>query len=195
MEQSDFDSITTRVRHLRENIAELERNYNQLTLNVKVSGNVQQANLDIVQISIHGVRYAQHLLWQALKRSLLKSCSPSVTQKERVQQAEPQQVFQVPVRKGVKDVSGQPSTSGVKKEEISLRPQKGPKRDDTNVAGVKSCWFFNNTCRTYSMEWNLMQHILSLMCLRNIHDSGHSKEPTRLLLIDGTSSEPSPQYE
>ncbi|KAL8498360.1 hypothetical protein ACS0TY_021616 [Phlomoides rotata] len=25
------------------------------------------------------------------------------------------------------------------------RPQKGPKRVDTNVVGVKSCWFFNNT--------------------------------------------------
>ncbi|KAL8548237.1 hypothetical protein ACS0TY_007528 [Phlomoides rotata] len=47
MEHSDFDSITTRIRHLRENIVELIG-------------------------------------------------SPSVTQKERVQQAEPQQVFQVP---------------------------------------------------------------------------------------------------
>ncbi|KAL8461781.1 hypothetical protein ACS0TY_033034 [Phlomoides rotata] len=43
------------------------------------------------------------------------------------------------------DVSGQPSTSGVKEEEINLRPQKGPKRVDTNNACVKSCWFFNNT--------------------------------------------------
>ncbi|KAL8457996.1 hypothetical protein ACS0TY_035752 [Phlomoides rotata] len=57
MEQYDFDSITTRVRHLRENVTELQRNYDQLTLNVKVSGNVQQANLDIVQTSIHGVRW------------------------------------------------------------------------------------------------------------------------------------------
>ncbi|KAL8473040.1 hypothetical protein ACS0TY_030041 [Phlomoides rotata] len=37
------------------------------------------------------------------------------------------------------------STSGVKEREISLRPQKGRKRVDTNNAGVKSCWFFNNT--------------------------------------------------
>ncbi|KAL8535512.1 hypothetical protein ACS0TY_011224 [Phlomoides rotata] len=40
--------------------------------------------------------YAQHFLWQALKRSLLKIGSPSVTHKERVQQAEPQQVFHIP---------------------------------------------------------------------------------------------------
>ncbi|KAL8476944.1 hypothetical protein ACS0TY_029299 [Phlomoides rotata] len=26
-----------------------------------------------------------------------------------------------------------------------MRPQKGPKRADTNIAGVKSFWFFNNT--------------------------------------------------
>ncbi|KAL8495064.1 hypothetical protein ACS0TY_019284 [Phlomoides rotata] len=43
------------------------------------------------------------------------------------------------------DVSGQPTTSGDKEGEISLRPQKGPKRVDTNIAGVKSFWFFNNT--------------------------------------------------
>ncbi|KAL8464883.1 hypothetical protein ACS0TY_034386 [Phlomoides rotata] len=49
--------------------------------------------------------------------------------------------------------------------------------------------------RTYSREWNLMQSILSLMCLGNIHDFGHSKKPTRLTSIYGTSSEPSPQYE
>ncbi|KAL8525875.1 hypothetical protein ACS0TY_015201 [Phlomoides rotata] len=195
MEKSDFDSITTRVRHLQENIAELQRNYDQMTLNVKFSGNVQHVNLDIVQTSIHGVMYTQHLLWQALERPLLKSGSPSVTPKERVQQAEPQQVFQVPesgqadsanTRPSFKenvhqgellqgfqvlgsgeaisthissssnleetehqtskpDVSGKPNTSGVKEGEISLRPQKGPKWVATNVASVKSCWFFNNT--------------------------------------------------
>ncbi|KAL8503268.1 hypothetical protein ACS0TY_022126 [Phlomoides rotata] len=130
----------------------------------------------------------QHLFWQALERPLLKVGSPSVTIKERVQQIEPQQVFQVPepgkadsayispsskekvlqaeppqdvqvVEPGKTnsidtsssykkeetehqaskpDVSGQPSTSGVKEGEISLRPQKGPKRVDTNVV-------FNNT--------------------------------------------------
>ncbi|KAL8505931.1 hypothetical protein ACS0TY_016962 [Phlomoides rotata] len=32
------------------------------------------------------------------------------------------------------------------------------------------------------------------MCLGNIHDSGHSKKPTRLPSTGGTSSELSPQY-
>ncbi|KAL8457015.1 hypothetical protein ACS0TY_035016 [Phlomoides rotata] len=83
MDQSDFDSITTKVRHLRENIAELQMNYDQLTLNAKVSGNVQQANLDIIQTSIHGVRYAQRLLWQALECPLIRTGSLSMTQKEK----------------------------------------------------------------------------------------------------------------
>ncbi|KAL8520461.1 hypothetical protein ACS0TY_011112 [Phlomoides rotata] len=115
-----------------------------------------------------------------LKRSLLKIGSPSVTHKERVQQAEPQQVFHIPElgkadstytspsskekvhqveppqgfqvlgsgkvnsadtsssskleetehQASKPDVSGQPSTSGVKEGEISLRPQKGPKREN-----------------------------------------------------------------
>ncbi|KAL8501622.1 hypothetical protein ACS0TY_020945 [Phlomoides rotata] len=43
------------------------------------------------------------------------------------------------------DVSGQPTTFGVKEGEIILRPQKGPKWVDTNIVGVKSFWFFNNT--------------------------------------------------
>ncbi|KAL8541378.1 hypothetical protein ACS0TY_002582 [Phlomoides rotata] len=190
MEQSDFDSITTRLRHLRENNVELQKNYDQLTVNAKVSGNVQQANLDIVQTSIHGVRYAQRMLWQALERLLLRMGSQSVTHKEKVDQVEPRQVSQVlepgkadsaytrpsPKKKGQlvelsqgvpvielgqassssnleetehqaskPDVSGQPTTSGVKEGEISLRPQKGPKQVDANIAGVKSFWFFNNT--------------------------------------------------
>ncbi|KAL8468250.1 hypothetical protein ACS0TY_031478 [Phlomoides rotata] len=33
------------------------------------------------------------------------------------------------------------------------------------------------------------------MCLRNIHDFGHSKEPTQLMSTNGTSLGLSPQYE
>ncbi|KAL8499019.1 hypothetical protein ACS0TY_022106 [Phlomoides rotata] len=32
-----------------------------------------------------------------------------------------------------------------KEGDISLRPQKGPKRVDSNITGAKSFWFFNNT--------------------------------------------------
>ncbi|KAL8518422.1 hypothetical protein ACS0TY_009706 [Phlomoides rotata] len=93
LKQSEFDTNTTRVKHLQENITELQKKYDQLTLNVKVSVNVQQANLDTVQTSINRVRYAQYFLWKALKLPLLKVGSPSVTQKEKIYQAEPQHVL------------------------------------------------------------------------------------------------------
>ncbi|KAL8532023.1 hypothetical protein ACS0TY_008576 [Phlomoides rotata] len=126
--------------------------------------------------------------------SLHRAGSQSVTQKERVQQDEPPQAFQVsepgkadtaytsfsPKEKGQQakssqgilaiepgqainavtsyssnleetehqgskpDVSDQPGTSGVKEGEINLRPQKGTKLVDTNIAGTKSCWWFNH---------------------------------------------------
>ncbi|KAL8456863.1 hypothetical protein ACS0TY_034917 [Phlomoides rotata] len=189
MEPSKYDSIITRVRHLRENVAELQKEFDQLILNVKVSGTIQQANLDNIQNSIHGVRYTQHQLWFALEGPLLRKGSQFVTQKEIVQQAEPPRAFQVPEpgkadsaytsfsskEKGQQaepsqgvpviepgqaitastssfsnleetehqtskpDVSDQPGTSGVKEGEINLRPQKGTKLVDTNIAGTKSC--------------------------------------------------------
>ncbi|KAL8492696.1 hypothetical protein ACS0TY_024044 [Phlomoides rotata] len=189
--------------------------------------------------------YAQHLLWQALERPLLKSGSPLVTQKERVQQTEPQQVFQVPesekadsayispsskkkVHQGEPlqgfqilgsgevisahtsslsnleetehqasklDVSGQPSTPGVKEGEISLRPQKCPKWVDTNVACVKPCWFFNNTWKNLlkGVEFDASHFItdvsgkyLRLWSLKGAHS---------VTVNRGTSLDPSPQYE
>ncbi|KAL8531330.1 hypothetical protein ACS0TY_008089 [Phlomoides rotata] len=44
--------------------------------------------------------------------------------------------------------------------------------------------------KAYSREWNSMWHILSLMCLENIHDCGHLEVPTRLPSTGGTSLEP-----
>ncbi|KAL8541465.1 hypothetical protein ACS0TY_002653 [Phlomoides rotata] len=51
--------------------------------------------------------------------------------KEKFHQGEPPQGFQA----SKPDESEQPNTSGVKEGETSLRPQKGPKRVDINVAG------------------------------------------------------------
>ncbi|KAL8529663.1 hypothetical protein ACS0TY_006917 [Phlomoides rotata] len=210
MEQSDFDSITTRVRHLRENIAELHRNYDQLTLNVK----------------------------QTLERPLLKIGSPSVTQKERVQQAEPQQAFQVPEPGKVNssytsyfskekvhqaeppqgfqvlgsgkansvdtsssskleetkhqaskpDVSGQPSTFGVKEGEIILRPQKSPNGLILTLQVLNHAGSLTIHRRTYSKEWNSDQNTLSHMCLESIHGFGHSKERTPMMFADVVES-------
>ncbi|KAL8549403.1 hypothetical protein ACS0TY_008294 [Phlomoides rotata] len=56
-----------------------------------------------------------------------------------------------------------------------MRPQKGPKWVDTNIAVVKSYWFFNNTC------------------LENIHEFGHSNEWAPTMSVDGIISEHSLQ--
>ncbi|KAL8555633.1 hypothetical protein ACS0TY_003438 [Phlomoides rotata] len=184
MEQFEFDTITTRVRHLRENITELLKNYDQLTLNVKVSRKIHQVNLDTVQTSINVVRYAQYLLWQALELPLLKVGSPSVTQKEKVHQAEPQQAFQVP-EPGHADsaytstsskleenktkhqdskpgVSEQPNTFEVKEGEINLRPQTGPKQwynctweDLLKGSGFRPEHFITNVSGKYPQLWAL----------------------------------------
>ncbi|KAL8552788.1 hypothetical protein ACS0TY_001463 [Phlomoides rotata] len=149
MEQSEFDNITT-------------RNYDHLTLNVKVSGNVQQVNLDIVQTYIDRVRYAQHLLWQALKLPLLKVGSTSVTQKGKVHQAEPQQTFHASNR-------------------LILTLQIS-----NHVGGLTVHW------KIYSKDQDSGHNILLLMYLVNIRDFGHSNEQTPLMLTDGTSLELSP---
>ncbi|KAL8540015.1 hypothetical protein ACS0TY_001565 [Phlomoides rotata] len=145
MEQSEFDTITTRVRHLRENITELQKNYDQLTLNVKVSGYVQQVNLDNVQTSINGVGYAnicygKHWNFRCSKfqnHERTNSAYTSSSSKLEENKTENQELKP--------DVSEQPSASRFKKEEINLMPQTGPKRVDTNIAGLKSCWWYNST--------------------------------------------------
>ncbi|KAL8553346.1 hypothetical protein ACS0TY_001863 [Phlomoides rotata] len=47
--------------------------------------------------------------------------------------------------------------------------------------------------KAYSKESNSCQNILSLMCLENIHDFGHSKEQIPLMFADGTHLELSPE--
>ncbi|KAL8541030.1 hypothetical protein ACS0TY_002354 [Phlomoides rotata] len=136
MEQYEFDSITTRARHLRENIAELQRNYDQLTLNVKVpeSGKVDSAYTSpSSKEKVHQVEPPQG--FQVLGSG--KTNSTNTSSSSKLEETEHQA--------SKPDVSGQPNISRVKEGEISLRPQKGPKRADTNVTGVKSCWWFNNT--------------------------------------------------
>ncbi|KAL8481207.1 hypothetical protein ACS0TY_027651 [Phlomoides rotata] len=193
MEQSNFDSITTRVRHLRENIAELQKNYNQLTLNVKVSGNVQQANLDIVQTSINGVRLT---ISDPERKGKANSAytSPSSKEKdhqERFQVIEPGKANHVNTSFSSKleetehqvskpDVSGQPSTSGVKELILTLHVLN-------HVGGLTIHE------KAYSKEWNSGQNILSLMYLEIIRDFRHLKEQIPLMFVDGTCLELSPQ--
>ncbi|KAL8543269.1 hypothetical protein ACS0TY_003984 [Phlomoides rotata] len=164
IEQSEVDTITTMVRHLRENITELQKNYNQLTLNVKKKREqkIQTEPQQAFQIPEPGKR-----------DSAYTSPSSNLEDKETEhQELKP-------------DVSKRPSASGFKEEEINLRSQMGHKRVDTNIA-VHG--------KTYSRDRDSCHNILSLIYLVNIHDFGRSKEQTPLMLINGTSLELSAQF-
>ncbi|KAL0292267.1 UNVERIFIED_CONTAM: Enzymatic polyprotein [Sesamum angustifolium] len=52
MEASEANSIMLRLRHLRENLEELNREFGRLAVNAQVAGQVQRADLDLVQTNI-----------------------------------------------------------------------------------------------------------------------------------------------
>ncbi|KAL8461016.1 hypothetical protein ACS0TY_032484 [Phlomoides rotata] len=101
MEQSDFDSITTRVRHLRENITELQKNYDQLTLNVK---GIEPGKANYAYTSPSSKENDHQEIFQdkeSGKANHANTNSSSKLEKTEHQTSKP-------------DVSEQPSTSGVK---------------------------------------------------------------------------------
>ncbi|KAL8539272.1 hypothetical protein ACS0TY_001050 [Phlomoides rotata] len=157
MEPSEADSIITRVRHLRENVVELQKEFDQLTLNVKAGSQSVTQKKRVQQAE-------PPQAFQVPKPGKTNSAYTSFSSKEKGQQAEPSQGVPViePEQAFIAnassssnleetehqvsklDVSEQPDTSGVKEGEINLRPQKGTKRVDTNIACTKSCGWFNH---------------------------------------------------
>ncbi|KAL2235859.1 UNVERIFIED_CONTAM: hypothetical protein Sindi_1318100 [Sesamum indicum] len=152
MEASEANSIMLRLRHLRENLEELDRKFGQLAVNAQVAGQIQRADLDTVQVAI---------------RKPIRKASPSGMTRElrehdpkhafRVQGSTPvasdsstdctrpspdsgetatieSQEVQTPVD------SSQPNTSGVKEGEISLRPMTGTSKANTNESISSSAW-------------------------------------------------------
>ncbi|KAL0399786.1 UNVERIFIED_CONTAM: hypothetical protein Sradi_2321900 [Sesamum radiatum] len=156
-----------RLRHLRENLEELDREFGRLSVNAQVAGQVQRADLDIVQTTIRSSLVASTALWNALQEPIRKA-SPSVVTRE-LREHDPKHAFRVqgsrPVAadsstactrpssdsdetatiepQGVQtpDDSSQPSTSGVKEGEISLRPMTGTSKVNTNeLISSSSAW-------------------------------------------------------
>ncbi|KAL8519268.1 hypothetical protein ACS0TY_010273 [Phlomoides rotata] len=80
------------------------------------------------------------------------------------------------------------------KGEISLRPQKGPKRVDTNIADVKSFWFFNNTWENLlkGVEFRPEHFITDVSGKYPRLWALKGAAPT--MFEDGTISEHSPQF-
>ncbi|KAL0447960.1 UNVERIFIED_CONTAM: hypothetical protein Slati_1923900 [Sesamum latifolium] len=81
MEGFEANSVMLRLRHLRENLKELDREFGRLAVNAQVAGQVQRADLDIVQITIKSSLVALTALWNALQEPIRKA-SPSVMTRE-----------------------------------------------------------------------------------------------------------------
>ncbi|KAL0298950.1 UNVERIFIED_CONTAM: putative enzymatic polyprotein [Sesamum radiatum] len=168
MEGFEANSVMLRLRHLRENLEELDREFGRLAVNAQVAGQVQRADLDIVQTNIRSSLLASTALWNALQEPIRKA-SPSVMTRElreqgskpalRVQDSKPVAADSSTActrpssdsgetatdeSQGVKtsDDPSQPSTSGVKEGEISLRPMTGTSKTNTNElsSSVSSAW-------------------------------------------------------
>ncbi|KAL0423173.1 UNVERIFIED_CONTAM: movement protein [Sesamum radiatum] len=167
MEGSEANSVMLRLRHLRENLEELDREFGRLAVNAQVAGQVQRADLDKVQTNIRCSLVASTALWNALQEPIRKA-SPSVMTRElreqgskpalRVQDSKPVAADSSTActrpssdsdekatieSQGVQtsDDSSQPSTSGVKEGEISLRPMTGASKANTNeLISLSSAW-------------------------------------------------------
>ncbi|KAL2252045.1 UNVERIFIED_CONTAM: hypothetical protein Sindi_2326800, partial [Sesamum indicum] len=166
MEVSEANSIMLRLRHLRKNLEELDRKFGQLAVNAQVAGPIQRADLDTVQVAIRSSLLASTSLWNDLREPIRKASPSGMTHELR--EHDPKHAFRVqgstPV---VSDSStdctrpspdsgetatiesqevqtpvgsSQPSTSGVKEGEISLRPMTGTSKANTNEVISSSAW-------------------------------------------------------
>ncbi|KAL0434936.1 UNVERIFIED_CONTAM: hypothetical protein Sradi_0201500 [Sesamum radiatum] len=66
MEGFEANSVMLRLRHLRENLKELDRQFGRLAVNAQVAGQVQRADLDTVQTAIRSSLIASTTLWNDL---------------------------------------------------------------------------------------------------------------------------------
>ncbi|KAL0319782.1 UNVERIFIED_CONTAM: putative enzymatic polyprotein [Sesamum radiatum] len=93
MEGFEANSVMLRLRHLRENLEELDREFGRLSVNAQVAGQVQRADLDIVQTTIRSSLVASTALWNALQEPIRKA-SPSVVTRE-LREHDPKHAFRV----------------------------------------------------------------------------------------------------
>ncbi|KAL0446822.1 UNVERIFIED_CONTAM: hypothetical protein Slati_1810100 [Sesamum latifolium] len=171
MEGFEASSVMLRLRHLRENLKELDREFGRLAVNAQVAGQVQRVDLDIVQTTIRSSLVASTALWNALQEPIRKASPLVMTRELREQGSKP--AFRVHDSKPVaadsntactrpspdsggkatiesqgvqtSDDSSQPSTSGVKEEEISLRPMTGTSKANTyELISSSSAWQDSN---------------------------------------------------
>ncbi|KAL0442064.1 UNVERIFIED_CONTAM: putative enzymatic polyprotein [Sesamum radiatum] len=83
MEASEANSIMIRLRHLRENLEELNKKFGRLAVNAQVAGQIQRADLDTVQIAIRTTMVASTSLWNDLQEPIRKASSSDMTNELR----------------------------------------------------------------------------------------------------------------
>ncbi|KAK4382842.1 hypothetical protein Sango_2834700 [Sesamum angolense] len=83
MEASEANSIMLRLRHLRENLEELNKKFGRLAVNAQVAGQIQRADLDTVQIAIRTTMVASTSLWNDLQEPIRKASSLEMTNELR----------------------------------------------------------------------------------------------------------------
>ncbi|KAL0386140.1 UNVERIFIED_CONTAM: hypothetical protein Sradi_3008300 [Sesamum radiatum] len=81
MEGFKANSVILRLRHLRENLEELDREFGRLAVNAQVARLIQRADVDTVQTVIKSSLIASTTLWNALQEPIRKA-SPSVLTRE-----------------------------------------------------------------------------------------------------------------
>ncbi|KAL0292477.1 UNVERIFIED_CONTAM: movement protein [Sesamum calycinum] len=147
-----------------KNPEELNKKFGRLAVNAQVAGQIQRADLDTVQIAIRTTMVASTSLWNDLQEPIRKASSSEMTNELRkhdpkhalrVQDSRPVAVDSSTActrpspnsgataknesqRVETSDDSSQPSASGVKEEEISLRPMTGTSKANTNELSSSS---------------------------------------------------------
>ncbi|KAK4403209.1 movement protein [Sesamum angolense] len=83
MEASKANFIMLRLRHLRENLEELNKKFGRLAVNAQMAGQIQRADLDTVQIAIRTIMVASTSLWNDLQELIRKVSSSEITNELR----------------------------------------------------------------------------------------------------------------
>ncbi|KAL2243612.1 UNVERIFIED_CONTAM: hypothetical protein Sindi_0479200 [Sesamum indicum] len=158
MESSEANSLMLRLRHLGENLEELDRKFGQLPVNAQVARQIQRADIDTIQVAIRSFLLASTSLWNDLREPIRKTSPSGMTHELR--EHDPKHAFRVQGSRPVASDSStdctrpspdssetttieshevhtpvdssQPSTSGFKEGENSLRPMTDTSKANTN---------------------------------------------------------------
>ncbi|KAL2252679.1 UNVERIFIED_CONTAM: hypothetical protein Sindi_0062600 [Sesamum indicum] len=93
MEASEANSIMLSLRHLRENLEELDRKFGQLAVDAQVAGQIQKADLDTVQVVIRTFLLAFTPLRNDLREPIRKASPSGMTHELR--ELDPKHAFRV----------------------------------------------------------------------------------------------------